>query len=1052
MLELKLLGQPSVSIDGKHVESLAPDKAMALLCYLAMNPGGHAREKLADLLWGNFPAERSKANLRQTLYNLQNMVPGYLEIDRWTARFLHDQPSWVDAEEFAAKATHSEISGPGTATALLSEHPTAIKNLESAVALYQGDFMAGVYIDGAPSYESWAGGERERLRLLLLKALESLGAHYERRQDYQKATGTLRRILSIEPWHEASHRRLMLLLARQGEFEAALKQYEQGQAILREELDIEPLPETTALYERIRAARVSRPRPIPSQANPFIGSPEELRHFQRLLLDDGAGLVTIYGLGGSGKTRLALAAAEALEPAFLEGVAYAPLVGVGDLAGLYSAIAHSLGIKIQGTGDPLQQVAGYLSGKEVLLVLDNFEQLTEYASTLEKMLAEAPRARMLVTSRRRLNLRGEQPFLLEGLRITDEETILESPAGQLFLQTARRARPGFTADETDRKHIYRICRNVEGLPLGIELAASWLKLMSCAQIAREMEADKRFLATSQLRGTERQTSLWATFSYSWRMLREEEKVTFKRLSVFRGGFDRERAQAATGTRLETLSALVDMSLIKAAGGERYEIHELLRQFAADKLEEDDAFASEAKDAHSRTYLEWLAGWEMRLKQAGLEEATTAIETDWDNIRRAWEWAVSQKSFGLIDKSINALYEFCNLKQFYREGQTLFSLAAESFDGQPGHEMLSARLQMALGAFYFTLGRVEESLQELQESRETFQRAEHEQELALNLMWTGFVIGNTGFRGQVSEGEALLEESLRLFESVGDDYYRARCLGNLGNNLVSQGKYELACEYYQRSLAEFERLDIAWGQAGTLVMLGKYLPLVDRSHGEGPEYLEKGLAIARLIENKNVMAAALSGLGVAAEARAEFQTAQAYFQEALDYAQAVGNKILVADQLNFLGKVAYQLKESKQAHSYFQRSLALIEQYGYRSILGRLQTNLGILARDEGNFEVAAGHFWEALRVEGELEQVGFALQTLNEIAEMERQKGGLSPHLPELLAFLGSHPLATPAIREQVDEIARSLQIELPLEQEADAAERPLEEIVAMVREEMLLN
>jgi tetratricopeptide (TPR) repeat protein len=234
------------------------------------------------------------------------------------------------------------------------------------------------------------------------------------------------------------------------------------------------------------------------------------------------------------------------------------------------------------------------------------------------------------------------------------------------------------------------------------------------------------------------------------------------------------------------------------------------------------------------------------------------------------------------------------------------------------------------------------------------------------------------------------------------------------------------------------------------MLGKYLPQVDRTLRDGRPYLKKGLEIARELENKNVIAAALGGLGVAAETRGELQAAQAYFQEALDHAQASGNKVFIANQLNYLGEVAYHLGQARQARSYYERSLALIEQYGYRSLLGSLKTNLGVLIRDERNFLEAARHFKEAIQIEYELEQVGALLMTLGEVAELELRKETSNQFLPLLIGYLINHPLATPELRNRVRGISDAGNIEVSPQMMAEAAARSLAEVIAIVSEAML--
>ncbi|MFV1859540.1 MAG: tetratricopeptide repeat protein [Anaerolineales bacterium] len=1035
ILQLRLLAGAKVVQVTAAGETAVPDfaslKVQAILFYLAVTGRPASRQKLIGLLWPDVPQQKARTSLRSALYNLQRALPDALDVTRKQVSLSPACALKLDMTRFEADIEAQEM--------------TAVRR---AVALYAGDFLEGFSIENAPEFDYWRLVEQERLRHKMLTGLTWLIEQDTAAGNLEQAAQLLRRLLALEPWREEAHRRLLLLLARQGDYEAALAQFDRCRELLVAELNVEPMPETVSLYERVRSARTLPPKQLPPQPTPFVGRIDELAQLQQWLLTDDARLVTIVGLGGVGKTRLALALAASMEAAFLEGVYFVPLAAVTGAEGLFTAVAKALTLKLHGRTEPDQQIAEYLQEKEALLILDNFEQLADKAAALELILTTAPQVKLLVTSRERLHLRWERPFPLTGMPGSEPNTILQSPAGQLFRQTAVQARPDFTADEADRQAIHQICQMVEGLPLGIELAAAWTRLLPCAQIAAEMNQDHTLLAASQLRGPERQRSLRATFAYSWRMLSEDEQAVFTRLSVFQGGFGRQAAQAVAIAPLRTLSALVDKSLLRVSGDDRYQMHELLRQFAAEKLAESPNVRIETEAAHGRTSLEWLAGQETNLKQAGLEKTADAIQSDWDNIRCAWQWAIEQRRLELIDHSLTTLYEFCSLRQLYKEGKALFSLAATAVAQHPGHESLLARLRLALGAFYDYLGMTEESLSLFRESEPILRQANLKHEWALNLMWTGFSISYTGYAGRLSEGEKLLQRSLAIFEAIGDRYYQARCWGNLGNNLANQGDHLKAWQMWQRSLVLFESLGIEWGQAGTLASLGRIAQTMDKDQAVSRKYLDEGLAIARRIDHKQIAAVALEGLATRAEVEGDLLAARNYIQEGLDYSQALGQMHRIPDFLNSLGRIAYQSGQTERARGYFQRSLNLIEQYGYRANLGRVLTNLGILERDRGDHKAAARYFREAIAAEYELEQIGAVLITLSEVAEMERQKKAHNQCLPELLAHLITHPLTTPAIRDKMSAIAERLKVDLSPEMKAAA--RPLADVIDMVLTKIL--
>jgi predicted ATPase len=347
---------------------------------------------------------------------------------------------------------------------------------------------------------------------------------------------------------------------------------------------------------------------LPAQTTPFVGCEHELLELDKLLQDPALWLITLLASGGMGKTRLALAAAEQQMPHFKDGVYLVELAPLADPDLLVSAIASATDYPFQSDGRTLrQQLLDFLSPKQLLLVMDNFEHLLAGADLMSDILRAAPQVKILATSRERLNLQGETLFRIEGMDVPDWETpeeALEYSAVKLFLQSARRALPNFELKTEDLVYVAQICRRVEGLPLGIVLAAAWLNMLSAREIADEMIRNIDFLESDARNIPERQRSIRAVFDYSWHLLTETERQSFMRLSVFRGGFTREAAQAVAGASLCDLMALVNKSLIRreAATG-RYDIHELTRQYAEGRLQ-----AAGQREAAQQALAEYVAGF------------------------------------------------------------------------------------------------------------------------------------------------------------------------------------------------------------------------------------------------------------------------------------------------------------------------------------------------------------------------------------------------------------------------------------------------------------
>src|SRR5947209_7039307 len=366
------------------------------------------------------------------------------------------------------------------------------------------------------------------------------------------------------------------------------------------QLEIEGLRCDFPLLKTIEAGMKNLPAPRTS----FVGRASELDEIDRLLGDHNCRLLTLVGPGGAGKTRLALEAAARRIERYAHGVHFVPLVSVASPEFLAPAVAESIQFAVDGAHSGFsaqQQLLDYLSERSTLLVLDNFEHLVDGTNLIGDIIERAPRVELLATSRERLNMQSEWVLDVHGLGLADNGNG-DSGALRLFVERARRVEPAFSLDD-QRAEVHRICTLVEGLPLGIELAASWVSMLSCAQIAAEIEQNIDFLATSMRDVPERHRSLRAAFDQSWTLLSGRQQDALARLSVLRGDFDRAAASAVAGADLRLLSDLVSKSLVRRSDFGRYELHELVRQYSVEKLaaESSDALAG-TRERHSRHYL------------------------------------------------------------------------------------------------------------------------------------------------------------------------------------------------------------------------------------------------------------------------------------------------------------------------------------------------------------------------------------------------------------------------------------------------------------------
>lgn len=423
---------------------------------------------------------------------------------------------------------------------------------------------------------------------------------------------------------------------------------------------------------------------LPVQVTPFIGREHELKEMERLLRDPAIRLVTILAPGGMGKTRLSLEAAAQQLSHFADGVFFVELDHISAPENIPNATAEALGIGRESGEGLKQEILDFLREKHILLVMDNFEHVLDGAGWVGEILRAAPQAEVVATTREKLGLDGETLFILGGMDFPEWETpadALEYAAVKLFMQSALRVRPQFELRAEDLTCVARICRMVGGMPLGIVLAAAWLETLSLAEIAQELGQSIDLLESDRRDIPDRQRSIRAVFDYSWNLMDEEERRIFQRFAVFRGGCTRQAAQAVSGASLRQLSTLLNKSLLlRDPVSGRYQVHELLRQYAEEHLHQSGDEAS-VHEAHSSYYLNTLAERVPDMKGRRQFAALDEVDSDFENLRAAWQWAARNKKGALIDLALEGLDIYCRLRRRFRERDELVMMALQELAGE-----------------------------------------------------------------------------------------------------------------------------------------------------------------------------------------------------------------------------------------------------------------------------------------------------------------------------------------------------------------------------------
>lgn len=674
---------------------------------------------------------------------------------------------------------------------------------------------------------------------------------------------------------------------------------------------------------------------LPSPPTSFIGRTEEVGEVGTLLTDSDCRLLTLVGPGGIGKTRLAVQAASKHQADFADGVRFVSLQSASTPEYCISAIADTLSVSFSGQTDPLAQVCSYLGTKDLLLLLDNFEQLLseDGANVVAQILDVAPAVTLLVTSREALNLAQEWRYPVRGMPMPKDDTNADTFSSvQLFVDRARRVRPNFSLEQ-ERGDVVRICRLVDGMPLALELAASWTRTMQCSMIADEIERNIEFLETTLRNVPDRHRSMRAVFEQSWNLLSTEERSAFKRLSVFRGGFDRETAEAVAGASLTTLSSLVDKSLLQWEYDGRYQIHEVLRQCAAEHLTDGSDEGIEARDAHCAYYAEFMHERFDDIVRGGRQRAAMQeIVTELDNVRAAWQWALQQGNVEALRNSVPVLSNFYEFQARYLEALDAFERAVTHLDGTDAEVtgergIVLAELLTHLGWMYIRLGKLDRADTVLTRSRHLFSSLERMPIPGLGtepLTALGVLALTEGEYVQAIEHG---KRARRLSRERDDPYNEQVALYVLTNAAFATGDYDVASRHAERAYALAQETDNRWFMAYVLNQLGD-LAQARGDYEQAAQHYRAGYDIREVFGDPEGMAIARAGLGEIALAQEEYDDAEECYRHSLDIYRDIGDSGGLATAYEGLGRVALARGEMAAACDHLGQALEIATEIHY----------------------------------------------------------------------------------------------------------------------------
>lgn len=981
-LVLDLFGTFAATVGGRAVDGFRSNKTRGLLAYLALEAGrAHARSSLAALFWPEIPDQAAAKNLRLTLHRLRaaldDAAAGTADALLFTPRGqiqLNAAALTLDVAQFTAAL--AAVNAHSHADARLC--PACRQRLEQAAALARGELLAGFGLEDAPPFEEWLLMQRERLAHQHIVALHTLAAACQALGNHPRAYLYAARQIELDPFRETAYRQAMAALAASGQRSEALARYQTCVRVLAEELGIEPDAETTALYQRISRGELSQPAPValptagfPAQLAPFVGREAELEAIRARLLDPTCRLVTLTGLGGVGKTRLAIEAARSLaqQPGhaaarFQDGMVFVPLASASSAELLPAALAAAFdGLTLHDGASVSEQVIGFLRHKQLLLVLDNFEHLRAEAVWLRAVLEAAPGVEMLVTSRLPLDLSVEERLPLNGLGYPQPGTALDDamsyPAMRLFVQAARRVQHRFHLSSANVAEVIRICTLVDGRPLALEIAASWLRVYDCAGIVREIERSFAFLATEQRDVPLRHRSIQTVFDHTWELLTPRQRTALADLVLFHDPFNLEAALAVSAAQVLDVAALLDAVLMQRRSDGWYEIHYLVRQLTGQKEQ------SQAQRRYSDYHLVYLATQQAALAGPQPHEAVAQVRRRLNDIRQAWRLASEHGCIASLDASLDGLARFYDSSGLIQEGDEMLAWTAQ---------------QVQRGA---TRHGAAEPVAHL---------------LSRLLTWQAHFLDR---RGQGLAAIDLLEQAMPLARRSGDALAQSECRSMLGALLQHRGEFGLAQQHLEQAVATFRAMDAQPRLALALTRLG----VLHWRRGCIPDAqanLEEALGIQERHQNRLGMAQILRALGGVAFGQQQFDQALRHAQQAREIYASVGDRASVAALDGNLALLSRERGDYREALDYNQQDLDYTLETGDRHGEAVTLGNRASILLDCGQQDAALACLERALAIE---EALGNAWEIARHRAAWADILAGRGQQAAALAAFQQALPV-----------------------------------------------
>lgn len=925
-VKIYTLGTFIIERDGQVIEDFITQKTALLFTYLALHRGKHSRESLASLLWSDTTDTQALKNLRTVLSSLRKNVSDIVDISRRAVEIYPEANVWVDAQVFSEGCNASNDAYADLAA------------LESIAKLYAGDFLADVKVRQAITLDDWIANTQHDLKQKHLQHLHCLVDACITQQAYNTGIAYARQLVTLDPFWEVAQRQLMRLLTFMNQPHEAQVQYDRLVQFLADELGAPPEEETTQLLEDIKAGKL-QPAKVQTTTQavvlpdvPYIEPVQDIDTLNRMINTPQCRLLTLLGIGGIGKTSLATQVAFRRRNQYPDGAFIVPVTAVKNEDSLADTILSTL--NVDSSSDNLtacDRVIAHLKKCKLLLVLDSYEHLLPTTDLVRRILDETSDVQLMVTSRQPLNLQGEWLLPIHGLQIRDTENNGHIPeAVRLFEITAKRLSPRFQLDDV-LDDVIQICQIMDGLPLGIVIAAGWIQYLAPKAILEMLQQDLMSVKTVNEGLPVRHQGFQNLFNSMVEHLSEDEQIALTRLAIFKGSFDHQAAIAVADIPLPEFIRLVDKSLVQRTENFRYTIHNIVKQVFETRLMDSGEFEATRK-RFTHHYLDWCQAFVDQ--NLPLQERMIAVDIEYHNVWHLDYLKPTQQQEYILRIAPALVLYWINRGYRIKEIISIMQQGINNPDIAPNIRLYA---MIELAAICLRTSKYGIAVEAAEQALDL--------EVTLNIPYVRMralraLCELKTIRGDFEQAQAHLKEALAVesrmtmpidprVQSLGIALY-----GQLGVLMIDSGNYDEARHYLETAMRRWEDMGESLRAAIARTNLG-IIALKQKNYDEAYELFSHALSIAQDAQHTSLTIIFASNLAETAMQRGELGYACELFADALEKAQKINKKtsiINIVQQFSKLGVKIGKLKVSTQL-------------MGFLSVL-RENLNLPIVPRDE----------------------------------------------------------------------------------------------------------